>query len=296
MSLDKKKRDGLSASRSEIEALVYLYEDTDVYVRTKVEERLKELGERSVPLLDEVQSKSKDDELKVRFQDLIHLITFGSLEQEFANYLEKGVDTLNDLEKGIFLLSRFENPTLRTEVYKRKIDRMASEIETDIQLTVDPVEKMNILIHHIYKKKKFSGSMDEFSNPTNFFMHKVLDRKKGIPLNLALLVLFMAHRLKLPFEGVNMPMHFLLKYDVSGKKIYIDPYNKGNVISVDQCLTFLKKGGIKPTAEHFNSASHHEMLTRSIRNLIHGYEKNNETDKAVKLQRLLGLVDTMVNQ
>ena len=284
------------AVRSEIEALVYLYEDPDTYVQGKVEERLKELGERSVPLLDEVQSQTDDKDTKDRFQELIHDITFGSLEQEFINYLDNGLETLNDLETGLFLLARFENPTLRAEVYKRKLDRMASDIEMEVKFAASPRDQMKIVLNHIFKELKFSGSTEEFFDPANLFLHKVIDRKKGIPISLALVVLFVADRLKLPFQGVNMPMHFLLKYDIDGEKIYIDPFNEGSAISVDQCLFFLKKSGIKPTSAHFEDATSLEMLSRTIRNLINGYEKAKNMEKANKLQRLLGFVDSMVKQ
>ncbi|MEX0778938.1 MAG: transglutaminase-like domain-containing protein [Balneolales bacterium] len=283
-------------NRSELEALVYLYEDTDIYVREKVEERLMELGESSVPLLDEVQSTTTDEQVKERFQELIHSITFGSLEHEFINYLEGGVETLSDLENGILLLSRFDNPTLRIDLYKRKLDRLASQIENDVQFAASPRDQMKILLKLIFEKKKFTGSTDEFFDPANSFIHKVIDRKKGIPISLALVVLFVANRLKLPFEGVNMPMHFLLKFDMEGEKIYIDPFNDGSVISVDQCLFFLKKSGIKPSASHFDAASNVEMLSRTIRNLINGFEKAKDEKKVNKLQRLLGFVDSMVKQ
>lgn len=296
MSSGKKNKEKTVANRSELEALVFLYEDPDAFVRGKVEERLMELGESSVPLLDEVQSKTSNNQVKERFQELIHSITFGSLEQEFVNYLENGVETLTDLEDGVLLLARFDNPTLRTELYKRKLDRLASEIETEVQFAASPRDQMKILLKHVFEKQKFTGSTDEFFDPSNSFINKVLDRKKGIPISLALVVLFVANRLNLPFQGVNMPMHFLLKFDMDGEKIYIDPFNDGSVISVDQCLFFLKKSGIKPSASHFDAASNVEMLSRTIRNLINGFEKAKDEKKANKLQRLLGFVDSMVKQ
>ncbi|MEX1120632.1 MAG: transglutaminase family protein, partial [Balneolales bacterium] len=83
---------------------------------------------------------------------------------------------------------------------------------------------------------------------------------------------------------------------MEGEKIYIDPFNDGSVISVDQCLFFLKKSGIKPSASHFDAASNVEMLSRTIRNLINGFEKAKDEKKVNKLQRLLGFVDSMVKQ
>ncbi|MEX2639833.1 MAG: transglutaminase-like domain-containing protein [Balneolales bacterium] len=294
-SVKKYKEDTVMHSK-ELEALVFLYEDPDPFVQGKVEERLIEIGEGSVPLLDEVQSKTSNKEIKERFRELIHSITFGSLEQEFINFLENGVNTLTDLEDGILLLTRFDNPTLRTDTYKKMLDQMASEIETEVRYAASPRKQMQILLNLIFEKKQFTGSSDEFFDPSNSFINKVLDRKKGIPISLALVVLFLANRLNLPFEGVNMPMHFLLKFDVEGEKIYIDPFNEGSVISVDQCLLFLKKSGIKPSASHFDAASNQEMLSRTIRNLINGYEKAKDGEKAGQLQRLLGFVDSMVRQ
>ena len=278
------------ARRTEVESLISLLEDPDAYVHQQVVQRLLELGEGAIPLLDEFTSVNNDQELNEQVQDIIRTISYGSIEHEFITYLEGELKSYKDLETGVLILSRFDKPTIRIEHYMRKLDKLANEVRPLIR-NVSQGQACKILMHYVFETKDFRGTSDDYFNPANSYIHSVLERHEGIPISLAMLVLFLAQRLDLPVEGVNMPMHFLLRYSGGSGYTYVDPFNSGVEVSVDQCSYFLKKSGIQPSDSHFNAASSAEMLARTLRNLINSHEKKHDTESAKELKKLLEMVE-----
>ncbi len=288
MNVSSYKKSGTApASREEVRALLSLMDDPDPFVREKVEERLSDLDESSVPVLDEYREKVDDPELRTRLTELIHDLTFSSLEQEFVEFLERGLDCPEDLEHGHLLLCRLDNPTLRMELYRRQLDKMAARLGPSIDAGLSAGEQLQTFVSFFFEKEYFKGAHTDYMNPDNSFLHKVLQRRRGIPISLSMVMLFVARRLDLPFYGVNMPMHFLLKYEAGNQSTIIDPFNRGRVVSIDQCSFFLRKHGVEPLPVHFERASERDILARSVRNLVLSFEKQNKPERVAELKRLL---------
>ena len=127
-------------------------------------------------------------------------------------------------------------------------------------------------------------------------MNRVIDRREGLPISLALIVLFIGRRLDLPFCGINMPIHFMLKYESDFEDVLIDPFDDGKIVSYNQCYYFLKQNGVEPKSEHFTKSSEISILARCIRNLINSYEKADKLNKVEGLKKLLNTVETMARQ
>ncbi|TVQ72739.1 MAG: hypothetical protein EA363_04180 [Balneolaceae bacterium] len=288
MSVSSYRKPGkVAPSREEVRALLSLMDDPDPFVREKVEERLSDLDENSVPVLDECREKVDDPELRMRLTELIHDLTFSSFEQEFLEFLEGGVDSPADLERGQLLLCRLDNPTLRTDLYRRQLDKMAARLGPSIHAGLSAGEQLQTFVSFFFEKEYFKGAESDYMNPDNSFLHKVLQRRRGIPISLSMVMLFVARRLELPVYGVNMPMHFLLKYESGNQSTLIDPFNRGRVISIDQCSYFLRNHGIEPLPKHFERAPEREILARSVRNLVFSFEKENKPERVAELKRLL---------
>lgn len=292
-SVYKKKTSAPSednSERQEIRALIVLMDDPDVFVQQKVNERLSGLEERHVPMLDQIREETEDMAIRRRVTDLIRKLTFSSFEQEFVEFLEYGVDNPEKLEKGLFLLSRIDNPTLRTDLYRRQLDKMALRLEPSVRTALSPGEKLQTFISFFFEHEFFKGAREDYMHPANSFLHKVLQRRRGIPIALSMVMLFVARRLDFPLHGVNMPLHFLLKYEVDNQSVYIDPFNNGRIVSLDQCSFFLRNHGITPCSSHFEKASEMDMLARSVRNLINGFDEKGEKERVGELKRLLGYI------
>ncbi|HKI44042.1 MAG TPA: transglutaminase family protein [Balneolales bacterium] len=279
------------SKNSEIESLIFLLDDPDPFVKESVYNRLMDLGDQAIPLLDEYRVNSRDRIRKDAIEKVLHAITFRELEEEFMNLVDDGIDNLLDLEEATFLLARFDNPTLRVEPYQQKLDHLAGTIRSDIIYTYDSLDRMRILLHFVFYEEDFRGAETDYFHPHHSYIHKVIDRRTGIPLSLSFIVLFLSRRLDLRFYGVNLPMHFILKYENESEQIFLDPFHRGKIVSMNQCANFLRMNGIKPDTSYFQNASAPDMLARHIRNLIYSYEKRKDNVRASNLNKLLSYVE-----
>jgi regulator of sirC expression with transglutaminase-like and TPR domain len=279
--------------KSEIKSLVSLLDDPDPYVQGAVKQRLFELGERAVPLLDEQRNAVSNEHERELINDIIRDITFGSVEEDFVDILEGGLNTLEQLEKAVFVLSRFGNPTLRLKEYERKLDHFANTIRDKILYQPSESKQMHTLLQFVFQKLDFKGGNTDYYHPQNAYLDRVIDRRRGLPISLAFIVLFLARRLDLPFHGVNMPIHFLLKFKGEKEELLIDPFDNGKTITYNQCYYFLQQNGVDPKSAHFEEPAEAAMLARLIGNLMRSYRRMEQDQKADNLQALLQTLEMM---
>ena len=279
------------STRAEIESLMFLLEDPDPFVQEQVQLRFMELGDRAVPLLDQIRVQTKDKEEKKRGKEVLHKLTFSTLKGDFAELLLEGIGNRAQLERAVITLARFGHPTLRESEYVKILDHFADMIRPSLRYKRSEREKMRILMKFIFEDLNFRGDNKDYHNPANGFIDQVIERRKGLPISLSLVAMFIARRLQLPVFGVNMPIHFMLAFVGEKEEQLIDPYDQGAEVSYDQCYFFLKKNNVTPKPEHFKMASDIDILARCIRNLMHSYERNEEHDRVQELKSLLGLVE-----
>ncbi len=279
------------STRAEIESLMFLLEDPDPFVQEQVQLRFKELGDSAVPLLDQIRVQTKDKEEKKRAKDVLHKLTFSTLKGDFAELLLEGVGNRAQLERAVITLARFGHPTLRESEYVKTLDHFADMIRPSLRYKRSEREKMRTLMKFIFEDLNFRGDNKDYHNPANGFIDQVIERRKGLPISLSLVAMFIARRLQLPVFGVNMPIHFMLAFVGEKEEQLIDPYDQGAEVNYDQCYFFLKKNNVIPKPEHFKMASDIDILARCIRNLMHSYERNEEHDRVQELKSLLGLVE-----
>lgn len=278
-------------SKSEIHSLLLLMDDPDPFIQESVQSRFFQLGENAVPILDEYRLELKNPEEKQRVSEIIHQLTFETLRSDFHELLEAGVKNRERLEKAAFTLARFGNPTLRGIDYSQKLDHFAEMVEPTIRYRLDERRKMKQLIKFVFEDLNFSGDTEDYHNPNNCFMDQVINRRRGLPITLSMVVMFLARRLEMPFFGVNMPIHFMLNYISDKEEVLIDPYDNGAIVTYDQCYFFLKKNNIEPKPDHFRIASDIEILIRCIRNLIHSFERKEQPERVEDLKKLLAIAE-----
>ncbi len=166
--------------------------------------------------------------------------------------------------------------------------------ELQLQISVGlPMLPVNELAQPLLRRIASLGyQADDFHplRPQAALMNKVLERKRGQPLALALLALEMARRLAIPLVGVNFPGHFLLR--VPGADHQLDPCGGRRLYPAD-CRELLGRqfGPQVPLlAEHMAQASPREMLQRLSRNLRQLHSSHEDDVAALKdAERVLQL-------
>ncbi|WP_342654504.1 transglutaminase family protein [Pseudomonas sp. F3-2] len=118
--------------------------------------------------------------------------------------------------------------------------------------------------------------------PQAALLHKIIERRRGQPLGLALIALEIARRLEIPLEGVNFPGHFLLR--VPGADHTLDPCGGRRLYPKDCRELLLRQFGpdMPLRAEHMVMATPVAMLQRLSRNLRHLHQINDDLIASLK--------------
>jgi regulator of sirC expression with transglutaminase-like and TPR domain len=275
------------ASRSEIESMIVLLEDPDPEIHLSVADHMARLGESAVPMIDEFRAKNRNHETGKILSMVLHKITFPSIEQDFLTMLDLGLRDLYDLEKAMFLLCRIGDPTLRTEMYSRRLSKMSQEMWADTHFAESGMDEARIAISYIFSRYGLMGPEGDRHASSNTYIHRVLDTKRGIPLSLALITLFVTNRIHIPLLGINFPFHFLLATERDGTILYVDPTHAERMLTRSECDQFLQLNGLEPSDSYYNVASPIDMLARSMRNLLAAYQEEKDTVRYHNVKILL---------
>src|ERR1041384_8875541 len=192
--------------------------------------------------------------------------------QAFAAFVRSEIDDERvDLLRAALTFARIEDPQRDIEPYVRRVEELSHRAAAKVQDLDDPAQMIAALNEVLFNEEMFRGNTVDYYNPRNSFLHDVLDRRLAIPITLALVYMEVARRMGFPLFGVGMPGHFLLKhYDVDGRAILIDAFERGSVLSEDDCkrkIGTIQSGQITLRPEFLLIVTRRQMLTRMLNNL-----------------------------
>ncbi|MGZ4872841.1 MAG: SirB1 family protein [Candidatus Angelobacter sp.] len=212
--------------------------------------------------------------------------------QAFAVLVRSEIeDERVDLLRAALTFARVEDPQLDIEHYVRRVDELAARVSKKIHDLDDPAQIIAALNDVLFQEEMFRGNTVDYYSPRNSFLHDVLDRRLGIPITLALVYMEVARRVRFQLFGVGMPGHFLLKhYDVDGHAILIDAFERGSIVTEDDCrqkLDSIYAGQVALQPEFLLPVTRRQMLTRMLNNLRSIYLSQRDFRKAVQVVDLI---------
>lgn len=273
----------------EIAALITLLDDPDATVQESIRTRLRTIGRAALPYLREAEADAPQP-LRSLLREVIHDLHFTHIQQAWQAIME--VPFVN-LERGAFVLARYRFPDLNVQAYQRQLDDFAEAVQPRIE-AAEGVERAFVLAQYFTEELGFTGNRAHYYDPNNSFLSWVIDHRQGIPISLSVVFLLIARRLGLPIFGVNMPAHFLVKYDDGTDELYLDLFQGGQPVGKSECVQFLMKAGIKPRAQYFTAAANQKILLRMVRNLIGTAHQTDQTQALQDFKQLLAPWDVHV--
>jgi regulator of sirC expression with transglutaminase-like and TPR domain len=176
-----------------------------------------------------------------------------SLEQHFAD--------------AALLLAEIEHPDLDVPRYLKILDDLGADIRRAARDGANDEEKLERAVRWLYDEAGFHGNEEDYYDPRNSFLSEVLDRRTGIPISLAVVVIEACQRAEIPAYGVSFPSHFLVR---SGPgRLIIDPF-AGRILSPDELralYTRVTGDNREPPERVLLPASKTQILLRMLGNL-----------------------------
>jgi regulator of sirC expression with transglutaminase-like and TPR domain len=193
-----------------------------------------------------------------------------------------------DLARAVLLIAEPEYPGLDVASYVEELDRLGSGA-TDRIAAAPARPPLASVIRYLYEELGFHGNVEDYYDPRNSFFNEVIDRRTGIPISLALVLTEICRRVGIEARGVSFPGHFLVRVEVDGDPMFIDPFD-GRLLDRRQLAELHQRatgeeGPIDPRV--LAPATKRQVLARILNNLRNIYERAGDRD------RLLGVLARM---
>ena len=118
------------------------------------------------------------------------------------------------------------------------------EIERLDDLAADYLDSFTKHSHESLSRYLFAdryvGDNETYYDPANSMLHQVLDRGVGLPITLSILAIEVGRRCGLPFVGVGMPSHFLIRHATDATRFF-DPFWGGIELTGADCRDRLEE-------------------------------------------------------
>lgn len=147
----------------------------------------------------------------------------------------------------------------------------ARERLADSQSTERPQTAVEIFNHFMFEELELSGNQLDYYDPRNSYLHKVIDRRMGIPITLSIIYMEVARRAGLLAEGIGLPGHFIVRVRERETQDFqlVDPFNH-QTLGMEDCQDRLDEaydGRVRLTEEHLRAVSRRAILVRLLTNL-----------------------------
>ena len=271
-----------STERTDIEALVHLLSDQDPRIARQIHQHLVDAGAEAMPFLGEALRDCNDPSLATRIRTVIGDIAQADVERHWDSLLKTSEHEL-DLEAGAFLIARTGDPEMETTPYRQRLDEMAAELRPLSSGT--PRQVVCHMNEYLFQTLRFRGNTQQYYDPNNSFLHRVLDDRVGIPISLSVVYLLLGQRLCVPVAGIGLPGHFLVR--LRTEPVFIDCFHQGTLLTDKDCARLLQNHGIEFDRRYLEPCSHAQILARMLRNLIAVHETRQETTEGRRFRRLL---------
>jgi len=279
------------ASR-EIRALASLLGDDDEKIVAMVWDNLLRIGPRALPHLRAL-GEDADPRTRLRARHVTMRIQAHLLERRFRRLAARREGEF-DLETGLTLVAQIEYPQLRRAAVEQMLDELADGLRPSLSPRLSPRQRVAALNRYLFQDLKLRGDRDRYQDPDNSFIHRVIERRRGIPVSLAALMILVGRRLDMPLYGVSLPKNFLVRYRDQNEEIFVDPFGEGRILSREECARILTSEGYYVrksfVSDFLSTASARDMVIRMLRNLILTYSKLQ--DRA-RVRRLIRYVDIL---
>lgn len=279
--------------RSELVSLIKLLDDDDDVVYEIAKERLLSSGDAVLALIDEEYTQNDESLLYKRLREIAEEITFTKLKEEFRAY-RQNYESIPNLEEGAFLIARIGMPKLDQKPYVEQLNALATELDGRLDHVHEPHDIIRTVNEFFFIDKQFRGSSEDYYNLDRHFLNRVLDTKMGVPISLSTIYILVARRLNIPVYGVGMPARFIVRYELNGNNIYVDPFNEGRILKKEDCIEFLQEAGYDFHENYLAPVSNIQILERMLRNLIVVYEKLKAKEQVKRLLQYIDILNSNI--
>ncbi len=184
-----------------------------------------------------------------------------------------------------------DQPETRITRYMRHLETVAEHVASAGRGAQSLRDRVAALRDVIYRFHGYAGDDETYDDVQNANLIRVIDRRKGLPVALGILVLDAARAQGWDVCGLNFPGHFLLRLSLNGENTIVDPFQSLRRLGAEELQRVLERvhgRKVKLRPEFIRRVSDRDVLLRL---------QNNIKSRALgqrDLARAIEVLDSMV--
>lgn len=207
------------------------------------------------------------------------------------------------LTEAVLSLAQDVYPDLDLQGVLSELDVLALRLSKRVPKGADLRGRISVLNSFFFRELGFVCNRNDYYDPDNSYLNVVLERRRGIPVSLAVLYLEMSEHIGVPARGVAFPGHFLLRVTLADGDVMLDP-TTGRSLSGAEMVEILepyvaRSAGIESGALRalLQPATGREILARILRNLKAAYLRTERWQRLLAVQqRLVILLPSQIEE
>lgn len=261
-------------------AILSLLDDEDASTRALVLSRLLDLGpsglaeiEALIPmagpgprlLLEEARGTAMDRRRDVRLRERCGRIA-----------------ALAEFEDFCWLLAEWVRPGAKVGEARAMLDEWGQTVRGRLAPRMSDEVRLEVLRSVLARQEGFAGNRQDYYDPANSLLDATVLARRGLPLTLASVYMFVGARAGLPVSGVDAPAHFLARFG----HIFFDPFEGGKIVGAPTLGDLASVLQPAQKARLFSPAPYDAMALRMVANVAHAFERREDMAQAARLSRV----------
>jgi len=284
----------------ELNALFTLIDDPDEEVYSTVSQKIIGFGKPIIPNLEHLWETTLSEEIQERIEMIIHRLHFTDLIADFTEWKDSAY---HDLLFGSLLAAKFQYPELHTTPVLQEIEKIRRNVWLELNSFLTPLEQANVLSSIIYKYYHLKGVEVNYLNPDEFFIHKVLESKKGNTITNGIIYQIMCDQLDVNAKIINIPKQCIIAFYQSdfdhttfvGNPMdqihfFVDATN-GQAYSHKDIENYLTKINAPLNAGFFKPLPHKRVIQILLQEIAKCFDTPSKLYKKLELMEIVELLD-----
>jgi regulator of sirC expression with transglutaminase-like and TPR domain len=175
-----------------------------------------------------------------------------------------------DIAEMALLLAALDRPGVSLGRYRDHLNLIADGLAGAAAGMDSLDERVAALNEAVFIAYGYEGDRRAYDDLQNANLIRVIDRRRGLPVALGILMIQTARAQGWDIAGLRFPGHFLLRMDHRGQRAILDPFEKGEPKSAADLRILLRAQGDEEAElnpEHYEAASDREVLVRLQNNV-----------------------------
>lgn len=195
-------------------------------------------------------------------------------------------------------IAQDDDPEVPMAEVLARVDAFALTLRRRIANLRQPVARVDALRELFVDELGFRGNANDFHDPANSYLHRVVERRLGIPISLAVVYMEIAEQSGVPACGIGFPGHFLVRHDVAGRALVVDVFAGARILSQDDLEYRLlpysagdRRQAQRLLATQLRAARPREILARMLRNLHAIHAQRGDVARLQAVERRLAVLE-----